>query len=50
MNILLHEYGMKEEEIIEFTDSVIENQQRLLKNNFVFLDRDRMIKIYKELY
>ena len=46
----LHEYGMKEEEIIEFTDSVIENQQRLLKNNFVFLDRDRMIKIYKELY
>ena len=46
----LHEYGMKEEEIIEFADSVIENQQRLLKNNFVFLDRDRMIKIYKELY
>lgn len=46
----LHEYGMKEEEIIEFTDSVIENQQRLLKNNFVFLDRDHMIKIYKELY
>ena len=46
----LHEYGMKEEEIIDCTDSVIENQQRLLKNNFVFLDRDRMIKIYKELY
>ncbi len=46
----LHEYGMKEEEIIEFTDSVIENQQRLLGNNFVELDRDRMIKIYRELY
>ena len=46
----LHEYGMKEEEIELFTDSVIENQQRLLKNNFVELDRDRMIKIYRELY
>lgn len=46
----LHEYGMKEEEIVEFTDSVIENQQRLLGNNFVELDRDRMIKIYRELY
>lgn len=46
----LHEYGMKEEEIEAFTDSVIENQQRLLKNNFVFLDRDRILKIYRELY
>lgn len=46
----LHEYGMKEEEIELFTDSVIENQQRLLKNNFVFLDRDRLLKIYRELY
>ena len=46
----LHEYGMKEREILEFTDSVIENQQRLLGNNFVELDRDRMIKIYRELY
>lgn len=46
----LHEYGMKKEEIAEFTDSVIENQQRLLGNNFVELDRDRMIKIYTELY
>ena len=41
---------MKEEEIELFTDSVIENQQRLLKNNFVFLDRDRLLKIYRELY
>ncbi len=46
----LREYGMKEEEIITFTDSVIENQQRLLGNNFVPLDRERMIKIYRELY
>lgn len=46
----LRAYGMKEEEIDEFTDSVIANQQRLLSNNFVFLDRDRIYKIYKELY
>ena len=46
----LHEYGMKEEEIESFTDSVIENQQRLLANNFVPLDRDRILKIYRELY
>lgn len=46
----LHEYGMREEEIEEFTDSVIKNQQRLLANNFVPLDRERMIKIYRELY
>lgn len=46
----LHEYGMKEEQIEEFADSVIENQQRLLGNNFVFLDRDRLIKIYRELF
>ena len=46
----LHEYGMRVEEIEEFTDSVIENQQRLLANNFVPLDRERIIKIYRELY
>ena len=46
----LRAYGMKEEEIEKFTDSVLENQKRLLANNFVELDRDRMIKIYSELY
>ncbi len=46
----LRQYGMKEEEIEAFTDSVLENQQRLLKNNFVPLDRDRILKIYRELY
>jgi len=46
----LHEYGMKEEEIDSFTDSVIENQQRLLANNFVPLDRDRIRLIYRQLY
>lgn len=46
----LKAYGMKEEEIESFADSVLENQQRLLANNFVPLDRDRIIKIYRELY
>lgn len=46
----LSEYGMEEKEIEAFTDSVIENQQRLLANNFVPLDRERILKIYRELY
>lgn len=46
----LKEYGVKEEELITFTDSVIEGQQRLLKNNYVSLDRDDMIEIYKSCY
>lgn len=46
----LHQYGMKEAEIEEFTDSVLENQQRLLKNNFVPLDRDQIRDIYRALY
>ena len=55
MNVLipkkaLHEYGVKEEELAEFADSVMENQGRLMANNFVELDRDRAYKIYKELW
>lgn len=46
----LHEYGMTEAQIGEFADSVFEKQQRLLVNNFVPFDRDRIYKIYKELY
>ncbi|WP_244833558.1 4-hydroxybutyrate dehydrogenase [Clostridium sp. BJN0001] len=46
----LHEYGMKEEEILLFADSVIENQQRLLANNFVPFDKERIKKVYKELF
>ena len=43
-------FGMTREQIEEFTDSVIANQGRLMANNFVELDRDRLIKIYTELY
>lgn len=46
----LHAYGMTEAEIDTFTDSVIANQQRLLSNNFVPFDRDRIHKTYRELY
>lgn len=46
----LHEYGVTEQDLVEFTDSVLENQGRLMANNFVELDRDRVYKIYKELF
>lgn len=46
----LHEYGVKEEELPHFAKSVIENQQRLMKNSFVPLDEERVLKIYRELY
>ncbi|SDJ99843.1 4-hydroxybutyrate dehydrogenase [Natronincola ferrireducens] len=46
----LKEYGMKEEEIEAFADSVIEKQQRLLANNYVPLSRDEIRDIYRALY
>lgn len=46
----LHEYGMTKEDLELFPDSVLENQQRLLANNFVPFDRGRICKIYQELY
>lgn len=46
----LHEYGVTQQDLEEFTDSVLVNQGRLLANNFVPLDRGRILKIYQELY
>lgn len=46
----LHEYGMTEDDLWEFTDSVLVNQTRLLANNFVPLDRECIFNIYKELF
>lgn len=46
----LKEYGMTEAEIEEFADSVVENQQRLLGNNFVPLSRDQIRDIYRAVY
>ena len=46
----LHEYGVTEAQLSEFADSVMENQGRLMANNFVPLDRERVYKIYRELW
>ena len=46
----LHEYGVTEADLTEFTKSVMETQGRLMGNNFVPLDEARVLKIYKELY
>ncbi|NLK64780.1 MAG: 4-hydroxybutyrate dehydrogenase [Tissierellia bacterium] len=46
----LREYGMTETKIMEFTESVLANQGRLLANNYVELDKNRIYKIYRELY
>jgi len=46
----MRKYGVLQPEIEEFADSVIANQQRLLGNNYVALDRDKIIEIYKGVY
>lgn len=46
----LRQYGVTPRELEEFTRSVMENQGRLMANNFVALDKDRVYKIYSELY
>ena len=46
----LRDYGMSEAQIDEFTDSTIANQQRLLANNYVFLNRDEIREIFANLY
>ena len=46
----LRQYGVKQEELVVFTKSVMERQGRLMANNFVPLDADRVLKIYQELY
>lgn len=46
----LREYGMTEAQIDEFTKSTIENQQRLLGNNYVFLTDEEIREIFANLY
>ena len=46
----LSSFGMKESEILGFTESVIAQQQRLLSNHYVPLSKQQMIDIYKDLY
>lgn len=46
----LKEYGADEKMLESWTDEVMNGQQRLMKNNFVTLDAERVLKIYRELY
>jgi 4-hydroxybutyrate dehydrogenase len=46
----LKEYGMVEAQIDEFTNSTVDNQQRLLGNNYVFLTDGEIREIFAALY
>ena len=46
----LKEYGMEEAQKELFTDSTIDNQQRLLANNYVELTRVDLLQIFETLY
>lgn len=46
----LSEYGVSEKDLEEFTDNVIGKQERLMANNYVKLDKDKVYGIYKSLY
>ncbi|MGL5257248.1 MAG: 4-hydroxybutyrate dehydrogenase [Proteocatella sp.] len=46
----LREYGMKEEDIKSFSETVINKQQRLLSNNYVEMKETDMVEIYSKLY
>ncbi len=46
----LREYGMTEAQIDEFTKMTVDNQQRLLANNYVFLEDSEIREIFANLY
>ena len=46
----LHEYGMKREECALFARTVMETQQRLLRNNPVVLPVEALEQVYTELF
>ena len=46
----LHEYGVTVQDLDTFTEAVMTTQGRLMGNNFVPLDAERVGKIYGELY
>lgn len=47
---MLHEYGVKETELDSFAESVMKNQQRLLKNSFIPMTKELILSIYCALY
>lgn len=46
----MHEYGVREEELPVFARSVVETQQRLLRNNYVPLSEEELLGIYQSAY
>ena len=46
----LREYGTKQAELPEWAKSVIDNQQRLLRNSFIPMTEELVLKIYQDLY
>ena len=46
----INPYGTKREDLPEWARSVIENQQRLLRNSFIPMTEELVLKIYQELY
>lgn len=46
----LHLYGMKPTEIAEFTNSVLQSQQRLLANNYAHINKEDIKRTYQLLY
>lgn len=46
----LTEYGMNEEDIKTFAETVINKQQRLLANNYAEMKEDDIVEIYSKLY
>lgn len=46
----LQEYGMKYNEIEEFTQNVLQSQQRLLSNTPITLTETNILSIYKQLF
>jgi 4-hydroxybutyrate dehydrogenase len=46
----LREYGMTEDQVAPFAKSTIDNQQRLLGNNYVELSEEEIAEIFQNLY
>ena len=46
----LSSLGMKEEEIISFSKSVVANQQRLMSNGYVNLNEEQIQEVYRRLF
>ncbi|MDO4177515.1 MAG: 4-hydroxybutyrate dehydrogenase, partial [Bacillota bacterium] len=46
----LKEYGMTEDQIAPFAKSTVDNQQRLLGNNYVPLTEEEIAEVFKNLY